>query len=491
MIRPPIPSTRSSLIVALLVWATSWAPAAQANVAPDPSWAMHPSPVEPTGVEMRSESIRVVLEDDHARVKGSYVLHNPGEATTLEVGYPDIGQTRGSHIAEVHHEYIRDFAASVDGDEVVTEHRVLGKPGEYVVWRIWPLEFAAGQTRTVQVQFVTDTTVNTDVMPRAYPTETRPKLKRKEHLRSFWYVLETGAGWGGTIGEARIVVDARGHGVRAVLPLGYDFWGSQLSWVLTDLEPDADMGPVIVTYEPGGQTDRRDLSPGKDAAREEFVLARLRRDAGRPGADLNEIARKLAIQYRRDPDWRVRRMARESFVELSPLFLALLEQQPADQEVMHVLAGLGEYGVVEAIPHLLQRWVESPGGRRAPVTDALASMDDPRTQPVFAHLVLGFVDPGTSGDYDRRQAIKAIRALGHGTDPGVSALIVALTDPSVHIRSDALVALSDLTGITDRHYWPTAVEGQYPSKEWKRAQGAWAIWWWDHREELAALPATP
>lgn len=488
MIPPPLqnPYSPATLVAVLGVVLCPWL--AGANVAPDPSWAMHPSPVEPTAVQMRSESIRVVLESDHARVKGRYVLVNPGEATILEVGYPDIGQTRGSHIAEVHHEYIRDFVASVDGEEVSTEHRVLGRPGDYVVWRIWSLEFAADQTRTVEVEFVTDTTVNADVMPRAYPTETRPKLKRKEHLRSFWYVLETGAGWGGTIGEARIVVDARGHGVRAVQPLGYEFWGSQLSWVLTDLEPDADMGPVIVTYEPGGQTDRGDLNPGKDAAREEFVLARLRRDAGRPGADLNEIARKLAIQYRRDPDWRVRRMARETFVELSPLFLSHLEQHPDDGDVMHVLAGFGEYAVADAVPHLLHRWVENPGGRRAPVTDALASMADPRTQPVFAHLVLGFVDPGTAGDYDRRQAIKSIRALDVCADPGVSALITALTDPSVHIRSDALVALADLADITDRDYWPTAVDGQYPVEEWKRAQGTWAIWWWDHREELQLAP---
>lgn len=468
-----------------MAWVSLAAPTATANVAPDPSWAMHPSPVEPTSVEMRSESIRVVLEPDQARVKGSYVLRNPGAATTLEIGYPDIGDTRGSHVPEVHHEYIRDFVARVDGEDVVTEHRVLGEPGRYVVWRVWPLHFDAGQTRTVEVAFVTDTTVNADLMPRAYATETRPKLKRKDELRSFWYVLETGAGWGGTIGEARIVIDARGHGVRAVEPLGYEFWGSTLSWVVTDFEPDADMGPVLVTYEPGGQTDRKDLNPGKDAAREEFVLARLRRDAGRPGADLNEIARKLAIQYRRDPDWRVRRMARESFLELSPRFLDHLERHPDDGEVMHILAGLGEYGVDAAVPHLLARWIDHPGGRRAPVTDALVSMDDPRTQPVFAHLALGFVDPGTSGDYDHRQAIKAIRDLGVCADPGVSALIVSLTHPSVHIRSEALVALADLADITDRYYWPTAVDGQYPFEEWERAQGRWAIWWWDHREELS------
>ncbi|MDP7115194.1 MAG: hypothetical protein QGH45_24680 [Myxococcota bacterium] len=476
--------TRTPWLAAATVVALLLAPgAAVANVAPDPSWAMHPSPVEPTAVQMVSESIRVRLEGDQATVTGSYVLVNPGEATTLEVGYPDIGETQGSREPEVHHEYIREFTASVDGDEVATEHRILGEPGSYVVWRAWALAFDPGQRRTVEVEFVTDTTVNADVMPAAYPGQTRPPLKRAEELRSFWYVLETGAGWGGPIGSAEIRVDAPGHGIRGVLPLGYELWGSTVRWTLTDLEPDADMGPVIVTYEPGGTTDRSALNPGKDVKRERFVMARIRRDAGRENVDLNEIARRLAIEFRRDPDWRVRRMARELFVELSPAFLALLETDADVGEVRHILRGVAEYGLTEATPTLLQRWAGAPGGPRDPVTEALAALDDTRVAPVFADLALGISHGDGRSDYPRRQAIKKLRELEACTDPAVTALIVALTDPSVHARHDALFALANLSDNTDRRFWPDYEGSAATIEEWQRAQGEWAIWWWDQRPQ--------
>jgi hypothetical protein len=459
-----------------------------ANVAPDPSWAMHPSPIEPTSVQMVSESIRVRLDDDRATVTGSYVLVNPGDAITLEVGYPDIGETQGSHKPEVHHEYIREFTASVDGDEVATEHRVLGEPGDYVVWRVWTLAFDPGQRRTVKVEFVTDTAVNADVMPAAYPGQTRPRLKRAEELRSFWYVLETGAGWGGPIGSVDVRVDAPGHGIRGAQPLGYELWGSTVWWTLTDLEPDADMGPVIVTYEPGGTTDRSALNPSKDVKRERFVMARIRRDAGRENADLNEIARRLAIEFRKDPDWRVRRMARELFVELSPTFLDHLEEHPQVGESRHILHGIAEYGLHDATPALLRMWLDAPGGPRDPVTETLAAVDDPRVAPVFADLALGISHRDERSDYARRQAIKKLRELDDRNDPAITALIVALTDPSVHARHDALFALANLSDNTDRRFWPDYEGGAAPLEEWQRAQGEWAIWWWDRRAGAAPTP---
>jgi len=473
----------SFVLATTLAWVAAAGPAA-ANVAPDPSWAMHPTPVEPTPVQMVSETIRVRLDADQARVTGSYVLHNPGEATTLEVGYPDIGDTRGSHVAEVHHEYIREFVASVDGEEVASEHRVFGQPGRYVVWRVWPLEFAADQRRTVEVEFVTDTTVNADVMPPAYPGETRPRLRRAEELRSFWYVLETGAGWAGTIGSVDIRVDAPGHGIRGAQPLGYQSWGSSVWWSLTDLEPDADMGPVIVTYEPGGTTDRAALNPGKEVKRERFVMARIRRDAGRENADLNEIARRLAIEFRRDPDWRVRRMARELFVELSPALLAAVEASADAHEVRHILHGVAEYGVTGATPALLRMWAAAPArGTRDPVLGALTALDDPRVAPVFADRALGVSDGAETSDSSRRKAIRKLRELGGCTDPAVSALIVALTDPSVHARHDALFALASLSGNTDRRFWPDYTGGEASIEEWQRAQGEWSLWWWDNRPQ--------
>jgi hypothetical protein len=203
------------------------------------------SPRKTTAVEMSAETVRITLLEDSARIEASFTLLNTAaEKEDLEVGFPKAihpAEARwhpkeGLKVGRWGPASLREFSAKVDGVEVKVEP----KPGlaqqEYNGWLCWPMTFEAHQKRHVEVRYVADTRDDNYSEPSALQN------------RQVTYILKTGAGWKGNIGEAVIILNMEGtspdHIVR-VAPEAGEKDKSCWTWRMKDFEPDAD---ILIQY---------------------------------------------------------------------------------------------------------------------------------------------------------------------------------------------------------------------------------------------------
>ena len=243
-------------IAHLVLLSLSFAPAL-ADIAPDPEFGQSLAPIEKTSVAMTAEEVDITLKADAVAVRAVFHLENTGDATKLDVGFPDVvwpsnyssnGPPKG-----VSSRRLREFIARVDGDVVAHSHRYIrssespfakdrrsGDEDAWLLagWMLWDMSFEPGQKRKVEVTYRVP-----------YQETYAPTLLG---ARTFTYVLKTGAAWKGPIGKALIAVGFTGgitalH-VRVLSPAGVLETEDGLLWEFSDLEPAEDVRIEIRRY---------------------------------------------------------------------------------------------------------------------------------------------------------------------------------------------------------------------------------------------------
>lgn len=144
---------------------------------------------------------------------------------------------------------VQDFKVWVDGLPTATKQVIapdLSDPKQDSTWARFPMTFPAGKDVIVHVNYT------------VFPSGRRP-------FGGFEYILQTGAGWKDTIGEALITVylpdtvtsenlSQSGRSVEglplAPNPSGYTIENNTIRWRLTDFEPTAQDNIFVDVLEP-------------------------------------------------------------------------------------------------------------------------------------------------------------------------------------------------------------------------------------------------
>jgi hypothetical protein len=188
-------------------------------------------------IKPEHSSIRMLWERVDARLTGSagngyeakvrceFVFRNEGSATTVQIGFPEVGG--GSDEQSFGSTQMISFRSWVDGVPITTRYvRERKGYGDYSAWHIKPVHFRAGQTVTVVDEYVT---------PYYWQ---RPEVW-------FYYILRSGSSWKGKIGKATITVDtstvARDFAHCSAWPKGYRRHANKYTWVLRNFEPKKDI----------------------------------------------------------------------------------------------------------------------------------------------------------------------------------------------------------------------------------------------------------
>ena len=217
------------------------------DIAPNPVSRVGESlaPRKPTAVEMSAETVRITLLEDTARIEASFTLLNTStEKEDLDVGFPRSVQPEESRwhpkegltVGRWGPASLREFTAKVDGVEVKAEPRTGLPKQEYQGWLCWRMSFEANQKRTVEVRYIADTRDDNYSEPSALQN------------RQVTYILKTGAGWKGNIGEAVLILNLEGRSgdhVTRVAPEPTEKSAGAWTWRMKDFEPTAD---VLIQY---------------------------------------------------------------------------------------------------------------------------------------------------------------------------------------------------------------------------------------------------
>ena len=270
-------------------------------------------PSAPTSVQMLSEPVDIVITPDSTFVDCVFTMVNHGGAEKCEMGFPVMAFFHGSWASTVYSGSDREhFRIEYDGrtltpDEIyvpedfrhvydanlqfhidrergrreyysvitlygitrekggklqfpseesrmalrkVNEGRVywldetIRKEGDRLrnddtyPWYMWSVEFAAGETKDIKVSY------------RIAAGATKNRYSRYAN-----YLLNTGAGWQGVIGDARITVRLEGvdmRNVERVSPDGYvtDKDKKEYVWHFTDLNPGKDHDIYVGYFNP-------------------------------------------------------------------------------------------------------------------------------------------------------------------------------------------------------------------------------------------------
>ncbi len=234
----------------------SLAAVSRADVGPSPEYGRNIAPREQTKVAMTAETVFIRLTPEKAFVRAVFHLENTGEATALEVGFPDAvvpgSSSRDEGPQSVAWLYVHDFVAKVDGQTVEHRPRFLqrkdspferpapGKENQWLFagWLIWDMTFEHGQKHRVQVDYWV-------------PYQARHEVSLLG-TRSFTYILRTGAPWQGAIGKATITVSCENGLTRQRLseikPAGFTESKNGIRWVFADLEPTEDVSLCVQKY---------------------------------------------------------------------------------------------------------------------------------------------------------------------------------------------------------------------------------------------------
>jgi len=220
---------------------------------------------EPTHVTMISETVTLIVEPlvpadpDTARadermvahVEATFLMHNQGtETEALDVWFPTT--SRDDYGWDFSYpDPIETFRAWVNGEPAEVAEAP-GQDSHATTWATWPVTFPPGEDVRLRVTYDT------------HPIGWGP-------WGSLPYVLETGAGWRGPIGEGTItfrlpyevtpmnvqLAEIREAYTGPDRPFEIIVDGTDVSWHFTDLEPERSEHPWSMT---GRETDNPTLT---------------------------------------------------------------------------------------------------------------------------------------------------------------------------------------------------------------------------------------
>ncbi len=119
-------------------------------------------------------------------VEATFVLRNHGAAAESFAVWSPLAAAPGAD--DWGDDRVANFAAWVNGaPATISEQQCPGQRDRPASWATWPVTFPAGRDVTLRVTY--------DTQPVGY-----------KPWGTFYYVLETGAGWWGTIGTGTVTV---------------------------------------------------------------------------------------------------------------------------------------------------------------------------------------------------------------------------------------------------------------------------------------------
>jgi hypothetical protein len=242
------------VIFSLSLILVQWTPARADIAPPEKPSGGNPSPgSENTRVRMLSESVTLVVQDrpepgslGQARVVAIFDMQNTGSADeTMQVRFP-LTFPSGTSDGFGNFPEITDLQAKVNGVRTATQRIMLPNPSDFyenaLPWSTFEVTFPPGETVQVEVSYTAEAWGEVPYLV-------------------FGYVLETGAGWQGTIGSAELVVrlpyevneqnviigESVGFGMTTS---GADIVGNELRWQRSDFEPDPQDNLSILLLSP-------------------------------------------------------------------------------------------------------------------------------------------------------------------------------------------------------------------------------------------------
>lgn len=208
----------------------------------------HESPIPPDMLDNAGYWMRVLVD-------AQFVMRNLGETSeAFDVWFPLAATTKYPdyllYETSRHPENIvQDFKVWVDGLPTTTRQvtgPALNLPEGESPWATFPVEFPSGQDVLIQVSYT------------LYPGGNRP-------FGDIEYILQTGAGWRDTIGEATITaylpdtvtpesVSLSGNNIFGdplePQPAGYEVEDNTITWHFSELEPRAEHNIYLNVLEP-------------------------------------------------------------------------------------------------------------------------------------------------------------------------------------------------------------------------------------------------
>jgi hypothetical protein len=241
----------ASAIAAVLLGMVFLAPSpAHADIAPPeyPQGANLVPGSETTQVRMQAEQVKLTVvslptgdEAGRARVEADFQMQNEGSADeTMEVRFP-LSVLSGYGNGWGDYPEIADLLAWVNGARVTTTRVETPAPTDEskppLAWAAFKVTFPAGATVPIRVTYT------------AEGVGEHPNVH-------FTYVLQTGAGWKGTIGQAELTVTLPypANSQNVIIPWstpGMAMSGSDLTWHREDFEPGEGDDLVVALMQTG------------------------------------------------------------------------------------------------------------------------------------------------------------------------------------------------------------------------------------------------
>ncbi len=227
---------------------------ARADVAPDPEAAASGIvPGKGTQVQMISETVVLdiraepMIRYEHlftstvAHVTADFLMRNLGsQAETMDVRFPMAWPTKDEGVP---YKPVQNIKIWVNGRQVITHQADYGGQP----WVTWPVTFSAGQDVRLTVKYRTQAIEWHNAFLNSFSFV---QLGDNESLAEFYYILETGAGWRGPIGQGDIIFRFPYEASLEMIESSGYFWpvytsttpslvveGRDLHWRFANLEP--------------------------------------------------------------------------------------------------------------------------------------------------------------------------------------------------------------------------------------------------------------
>ena len=200
----------------VLLWAALGVSVAAADPHPMNAGA-HVGPRAETKVAIARETLTIAVGWKVGDVRAELELTNPGEATTLLVGFPCEKKAPDG---------VATLTCDTKLDVLVAGKRV--KPRRSRNELTWTMTFPAGATVPLVVAYKSKFVNERYEVP----------LDGASHVL---YRLKTGAEWAGPIGKLDIKVTVPGDAIADITPAGYTRQPGVIEWHLTDYEPAEDL----------------------------------------------------------------------------------------------------------------------------------------------------------------------------------------------------------------------------------------------------------
>jgi hypothetical protein len=210
----------------------------KADIAPNPIHAKGITVLQPTDIRLIYEKVTVDLTLDSSYVHCYFRLHNEGKAMKIQIGYPNMSYYSNN---DQHNLKFNPISAFENGEKIngintyVPDSVNLRNNDNYnKPWYLWNTNFDANETKVIVV------------------TYSLPKGTVKNDLYyKFDYLLSTGAGWKGKIGEAEIIVNLKNIDKDLILktsPANFTSTSNQIVWKLHNIEPTS-LDDISISYE--------------------------------------------------------------------------------------------------------------------------------------------------------------------------------------------------------------------------------------------------